>query len=127
MDVLLRASELERQGRSIMHLEVGQPQSGAPAKVVAEAAKALVEQRLAYTEALGILPLRRRISQHYRDVYGVEVAPECVAVTTGSRQAMHSVARSCKHVAQQNSNTRDDAPHRILQLRGIVHDTANFR
>ncbi|KAG5188441.1 aspartate aminotransferase [Tribonema minus] len=72
MDVLLRASELERQGRSIMRLEVGQPQSGAPAKVVAEAAKALVEQRLAYTEALGILPLRRRISQHYRDVYGVE-------------------------------------------------------
>mmetsp|Transcript_46534 Transcript_46534/g.80186 ORF Transcript_46534/g.80186 Transcript_46534/m.80186 type:complete len:436 (+) Transcript_46534:80-1387(+) len=84
MDVLARATELESQGRKIYHLEVGQPSSGAPSKVVAAATAALSQDRIGYTHALGISPLRKRISQHYKDKYGVDVDPERIIVTTGS-------------------------------------------
>jgi aspartate/methionine/tyrosine aminotransferase len=84
MDVLAVAAAKERQGGSVIHMEVGQPSAPAP-RVVREAAKvALDAGRIGYTEALGISPLRERISRHYRDAYGVAVAPERVIVTTGS-------------------------------------------
>ncbi|HMB09860.1 pyridoxal phosphate-dependent aminotransferase [Saliniramus sp.] len=84
MDVLARAAEKERQGDSVVHMEVGQP--GAPAPLaVREAAKAAIDTgRIGYTEALGLAALRARIARHYRDAYGVEVGPERIAVTTGS-------------------------------------------
>jgi aspartate/methionine/tyrosine aminotransferase len=84
MDVLAAAAAKERRGDSVVHMEVGQPSAPAP-RVVREAAmRALEEGRIGYTEALGIAPLRARIAQHYRDVYGVDVSPERVVVTTGS-------------------------------------------
>jgi aspartate/methionine/tyrosine aminotransferase len=65
-------------------MEVGQPSAPAP-RAAREAAKAALEAgRIGYTEALGISPLRERISRHYRDAYGVAVSPERVIVTTGS-------------------------------------------
>jgi aspartate/methionine/tyrosine aminotransferase len=84
MDVLARAAEKERRGDSVVHMEVGQP--GAPVPLaVREAAKAAIDAgRIGYTEALGLAALRERIARHYRDVYGVEVGPERIAVTTGS-------------------------------------------
>ncbi len=84
MDVLSRAAEKERQGDSVVHMEVGQPGASAPL-VVREAAKAAIDAgRIGYTEALGLAALRERIAQHYRDTYGVTVGPERIAVTTGS-------------------------------------------
>jgi aspartate/methionine/tyrosine aminotransferase len=70
------------------HTVKSNSQTGAPRKVVEAAAAALSEQRLGYTEALGVAPLRQRISQHYAETYGIEgVAPARIAVTTGSRWA----------------------------------------
>ena len=84
MDVLAEATRLEAAGRSIVHMEVGQPGAPAPSAVL-EAARAVLEHgRLGYTEALGRGALRARIAQHYRDTYGVAVSPENVVVTTGS-------------------------------------------
>ncbi|MDB5510863.1 MAG: 1-aminocyclopropane-carboxylate deaminase [Enterovirga sp.] len=84
MDVLAAAAAKERQGADIVHMEVGQPSAPAP-RLVREAAKAALEDgRIGYTEALGIRVLRERIARHYRDAYGVSVAPERVVVTTGS-------------------------------------------
>nr|WP_034492014.1 aminotransferase class I/II-fold pyridoxal phosphate-dependent enzyme [Afifella pfennigii] len=84
MDVLAAAAKLEAAGRSIVHMEVGQPGAPAP-KAVLEAARAgLHDGRLGYTEALGIGALRQRIARHYGEAYGVDVAPERVVVTTGS-------------------------------------------
>jgi aspartate/methionine/tyrosine aminotransferase len=87
MDVLARAGELEREGRSIVHMEVGQPQTGGPRGVVEAAKKALDEDRLGYTAALGTTSLRERIATHYQEKYGVAVAPSRVVVTTGSSGA----------------------------------------
>ena len=84
MDVLAAAAAKERRGDSVIHMEVGQPSAPAP-RAAREAAKAALDDgRIGYTEALGIAPLRERIARHYREAYGVSLAPERVIVTTGS-------------------------------------------
>ncbi len=84
MEVMKAANEREAAGGDVLHLEVGQPSTPAPQKVLAAAEVALRGDRLAYTEALGIPELRERISRHYADYYGVAVAAERIVVTTGS-------------------------------------------
>ena len=84
MDVMQAASEREALRKAVYHLEVGQPGTPAPSGVLDAAHRALREQRLGYTVALGIPELRSAIAAHYRDYYGVAVDPEQVVVTTGS-------------------------------------------
>ena len=84
LDVMEKANRLESTGRDVLHLEVGQPGTPAPSRVLAAAHQALETERLGYTEALGVHELRARIARHYRDAYGLEIAPDRVAVTTGS-------------------------------------------
>jgi aspartate/methionine/tyrosine aminotransferase len=84
MDVMSAAARLEREGRSIMHMEVGQPSAPTPASIRAAAARALDHGRIGYTEALGIRSLRERIARHYHENEGVSVSPERIVVTTGS-------------------------------------------
>src|SRR5918998_4594526 len=84
MDVLSAAAAKERRGDSVIHMEVGQPSASAP-RAAREAAKAALDLgRIGYTEALGMSALRERIAKHYKDTYGVSIAPERVVVTTGS-------------------------------------------
>src|SRR5687768_10681892 len=84
MDVLAAAAAKERRGDSVIHMEVGQPSAPAPRQAREAARAALENGRIGYTEALGIAPLRERIARHYRDSYGLRLAPERVVVTTGS-------------------------------------------
>ena len=77
-----RAAADNRPG--IIHLEVGQPSSPAPAKVREAATAALQRDLIGYTDAMGLPALRRRIAQHYAEFYDIEVAAERIAVTTGS-------------------------------------------
>ena len=87
MDVMQAAADREASGRDVLHMEVGQPSTGAPRGVIEAAKQALEADVLGYTLALGIDPLRRRIAQHYRDAYGVEVPHGRIAVTVGSSGA----------------------------------------
>jgi len=84
MDVLREANLREAAGEDVLHLEVGQPSTGAPSGVVAAAQAALAGDKLGYTEALGIDPLRARIAQYYRKTHNIDLAEHRVAVTTGS-------------------------------------------
>ena len=84
MDVLRAANHREAEGADVIHLEVGQPGTAAPQPVLEAARRALVEERIGYTDALGITPLRQAIAAHYRTQYGVAVDPAEVVVTTGS-------------------------------------------
>src|SRR5262245_62020293 len=84
MDVLRAANAAETEGRNVIHLEVGQPGTQAPAAVREAASRALAGERIGYTDALGIAPLRRAIAGHYRAQYDVAVDPAEVVVTTGS-------------------------------------------
>ena len=87
MDVLREANRLAGGGADILHLEVGQPSTGAPEGVVAEATRLLRASPLGYTDALGLPRLRERIADHYRAMYGVSVDPAQVAVTVGASGA----------------------------------------
>jgi aspartate/methionine/tyrosine aminotransferase len=84
MDVMRAANELAAAGEDVLHLEVGQPGTPAPQKVIAAAQRALQDELLGYTDSFGVPELRQRIAQHYTDFYGVTVDPSRVVVTTGS-------------------------------------------
>lgn len=84
MDVMNRAAARAAAGHRVIHMEVGQPASPAPLLAREAAKRAIDDGALGYTLALGTQALRERIALHYRETYGVEVAPQRVVVTTGS-------------------------------------------
>ncbi|MBX6322294.1 MAG: aminotransferase class I/II-fold pyridoxal phosphate-dependent enzyme [Rhodospirillaceae bacterium] len=88
MEVLRMANARAAAGDDVIHLEIGQPSTGAPAAVVAAAKRALDAETLGYTEALGLPALRRRLARFYGERYGVDVDPARVVVTTGSSGAL---------------------------------------
>ena len=87
MDVLRAANAREATGERVIHLEVGQPGTAAPRPVLDAARQALSDNRIGYTDAEGITPLRQTIAEHYRAQYGVAVDPAEIVVTTGSSAA----------------------------------------
>ena len=84
MEVMRAAIERESAGEKVIHMEVGQPGAPAPRPVIEAARAALSEGRFGYTEALGTRELRSRIARHYGDAHGIDIAPDRIAVTTGS-------------------------------------------
>ncbi len=87
MDVMEAADRAERAGEHVYHLEVGQPGTPAPALVREAAHRAIDEQTLGYSRAIGTIALRERIARHYDETYGVSVDPERVIVTSGASGA----------------------------------------
>ncbi len=87
MDVMEAARQAEAQGRRIIHMEVGQPGTGAPRGAMQALAGRLESDPLGYTVALGLPELRARIARGYGDWYGVDLNPERVIVTPGSSGA----------------------------------------
>lgn len=88
MDIIARTHTLEAQGRSIIHMEVGEPDFPTPAPIIAAGQQALTAGRTRYTPAAGIPALRQAISDHYRSRYGVGVSPERILVTPGASGAL---------------------------------------
>lgn len=84
MDVMEAARRAEEAGRKIIHMEVGQPGTGAPKGATQALAAAMADQPLGYTVSLGLPALRRRIARMYGEWYGVDLNPERVVITSGS-------------------------------------------
>ena len=84
MDVMEAAARQEAAGRSIIHMEVGQPGTPAPQAARAHLVAKMATDPLGYTVALGRPDLRQRIAQLYMDWYGVSVSPTRIVVTAGS-------------------------------------------
>ncbi|MHA1108088.1 MAG: pyridoxal phosphate-dependent aminotransferase [Alphaproteobacteria bacterium] len=84
MDVMRAANRREAETGDVLHLELGEPATGAPRGVIDAARAALDAERLGYTESLGHTILRERISRYYQDTQNVAVDPERIVVTTGS-------------------------------------------
>ena len=87
MDVMEAARRAEAAGRHIIHMEVGQPGTPAPAGARAALADALQDDPMGYTVALGLPALRKRVAQLYRDWYNIDLNPERVIITGGSSSA----------------------------------------
>jgi len=85
MDVMRVAQQLEAEGRSICHLEIGQPATPAPVPARADLRARMDDAEThGYTVALGLPALRERISGLYGRWYGKSIAPERVVLTVGS-------------------------------------------
>ncbi|HMA30626.1 MAG TPA: pyridoxal phosphate-dependent aminotransferase [Casimicrobiaceae bacterium] len=88
MEVQTAARALEAAGRSVIHMEIGEPDFPTPQPVLDAARRALVDGGVYYTSALGLPELREAIARHYADHYGVAVDPGRVVVTSGSSAAL---------------------------------------
>jgi len=91
MDVLEKAHELESQGRSIIHLEIGEPDFPTPECICQAANEAIRRGETHYTHSLGIIELREAICQDYRERYDVVVDPGQVVITSGTSPAMFMI------------------------------------
>ncbi|MGO4910096.1 pyridoxal phosphate-dependent aminotransferase [Pseudorhodobacter sp. W20_MBD10_FR17] len=87
MDVMEAARAAEAAGRSIIHMEVGQPGTGAPQGARDALAAAMNQGALGYTVALGLPELRAGIAALYQKWYGITLDPARVVVTSGSSAA----------------------------------------
>ncbi|HBT19832.1 MAG TPA: aspartate aminotransferase [Peptococcaceae bacterium] len=88
MDVLEKAKEMERKGKRIIHLEIGEPDFDTPEPIKKAAEEALKEGFTHYTHSQGLLELREEISHYYYKTYGVEVDSDRIIVTSGTSPAM---------------------------------------
>ena len=84
MDVMEDARQAEEAGQNIIHMEVGQPASGAPKNALKSLTDALETDALGYTVALGLPELRERIARLYGEWYDLDLNPERIIVTSGS-------------------------------------------
>lgn len=91
MDVLARARALERAGRSIIHMEIGEPDFATPEAVVEAGVRALRAGHTHYTPATGLPELRAAIAAFYRGREGLEVDPARIVVTPGASGALQLI------------------------------------
>ncbi len=88
MEIMERAFSLEKEGRDIIHLEIGEPDFDTPDVIKDAAKEALDRGRTNYTHSLGFYQLREAVAAHYHLRYGVEISPERVIITSGTSPAL---------------------------------------
>ncbi|MEM4270205.1 MAG: aminotransferase class I/II-fold pyridoxal phosphate-dependent enzyme [Candidatus Caldarchaeum sp.] len=89
MDILRRAVEMQRNGREVQRLEVGEPDLGATQQVRETVGRAVVEGYARYADSRGIPELRTAIAERIHERYGYEAKPDNVVVTPGGRFAIY--------------------------------------
>ncbi|MDZ4251665.1 MAG: pyridoxal phosphate-dependent aminotransferase [Sulfuritalea sp.] len=88
MELMARAAALEAGGRSIIHLEVGEPDFATAGPILEAAQRFLAGGHVHYTAALGLTRLREAISGFYYTRYGLDVSPARIVVTAGASGAL---------------------------------------
>lgn len=91
MDVLERAHELEREGRDIIHLQIGEPDFPTPECICDAACEAIGRGETHYTHSLGIIELREAICKYYYGKYSVTIDPDRILVTSGTSPALFMI------------------------------------
>ena len=88
MDILAQAKALSQQGKSIYHLEVGEPDFATAEPIINAGIDALKQRRTHYTPALGLPELREEIAGYYKRKFSIEVGPRRVIITSGASGAL---------------------------------------
>jgi aspartate/methionine/tyrosine aminotransferase len=91
MALLARARQLEAEGRSVVHMEIGEPDFVTPEPIVDAGVQALQAGHTHYTPAAGMPALREAIARDYRQRFGVHVAPSRILVTPGASGALQLI------------------------------------
>ena len=88
MEIMERALDLEARGRSVVHLEIGEPDASPPRAGLDAAAEALQLGQTRYTDSCGLLELRQAIADDYQARCGLRPDPATILVTPGTSPAM---------------------------------------
>ena len=91
MELLAHARQLEAEGRTIIHMEVGEPDFPTPEPVRRAAQSILETNPIHYTPALGLPELREAVSGLYRQRYGLDIPASRIVITPGSSGALQLV------------------------------------
>jgi aspartate/methionine/tyrosine aminotransferase len=100
-EVLAKAKALERQGREIVHLEIGEPDFDTPENIKKAAVKALYSGYTHYTPSAGIPELREAIAEYISKTRGIEVDPEEVVITPGAKPIMFFSILACVNTGEE--------------------------
>ena len=88
MDILARAQALEKEGKDVIHLEVGEPDFETPTSIKQAAIKGIEQGNTRYTHAMGLIELRKAIALKYKNDYGVNISIDQILVTSGTSPGM---------------------------------------
>ena len=86
--ILARANALEAQGKSVVHLEIGQPDFKTPRNIIEAAYKAMNEGKTGYTPTPGVIPLRETIARYCESYKGLKTCAEEIVVVPGGKPVM---------------------------------------
>ena len=111
MEVMRAAAALESEGRSVLHLEVGQPSTGAPAGALAAASAALARSAagadaLGYTSEAGVPPLRAAVAAMYARRHALAVPPERCAPAAAAALGTQLLTRQAVQVLHHHGEQR---------------------
>ncbi|RKQ95815.1 aspartate/methionine/tyrosine aminotransferase [Kushneria sinocarnis] len=88
MGLVERAQTLEREGRDVIHMEIGEPDFPCPEPILRAGQQALAARSLRYTGSTGLPALREAIANHYQRSFGVDLDPNRIIVTPGASGAL---------------------------------------
>jgi len=91
MDLLGRAKSMEKAGRDIIHLEVGEPDFTSPQGVIEAGISALQQGLTHYTAATGLPELKTALAEFYRQRFATDVDPQQIIITPGASGALQLV------------------------------------
>lgn len=91
MDIMEKAQQLEKEGKDIIHLEVGEPDFETPQVIKKAAIEAIQRGDTHYTHSMGKIEFREEISSYYQRKYQVQISPEQIIVTSGTSPAMYLI------------------------------------
>jgi aspartate/methionine/tyrosine aminotransferase len=94
-EVLAKARALEAKGRTIVHLEIGEPDFDTPASIRQAAIRAIEEGFTHYGPSAGLPEVREAIAQYITKDRGLPVAPEQVVVTPGGKPVLTFAVLAC--------------------------------
>ena len=121
MELAKMATALEQQGRSIIHMGIGEPDYTAAPAVVAAATRAMQDGQMQYTSATGLLALRQEISSHYANVYGLSIAPERIVITAGASAPEHLVEQLISYLKDGGFGTLEELEIKEEDVRFSLH------
>ncbi|MBS7616610.1 pyridoxal phosphate-dependent aminotransferase [Candidatus Bathyarchaeota archaeon] len=100
-EVLARARALEKQGRDVVHLEIGEPDFDTPKNIKEAAVKAIYNGYTHYVPAAGIPELREAIAEHISETRKIPVDPDEVVVTPGAKPIMFFAILACVNPGEE--------------------------
>ena len=125
MDILKRAKALEAQGRTVCHLEVGEPGAPPAPRVLEAVARALPEPQ-GYTNAKGLNALREGLEGYYERQHGVQIDPELIVATMGSSAGFILAFHTAFQPGARIAITRPGYPAYVNTLLGLGFGVAEI-